>query len=484
MSFDLLINKDTNDLVFENNTLKYTSSKPELLRQTLSVNFKTFTGEWFNNTTFGAIDRDIIFAKGITKAEIDAHFQSIVLSYSEVNYIIEWDSSIDAVTRHYDLKYIVNTDYGDISSFVTTAKPIDEIEYVAVPPPYVQVACEDYTELANRLHESLYNFAVNGFLDSGTIDPLGIIYSDDIIEGGLDPNLGITWATQSSAADNTWKEVTYGNGLFVAVSTSGVGNRVMTSPDGINWTSRTSAADRDWESVTYGNGLFVAVHSDLSDDVMTSPDGITWTLRSAPSAPYLYSITYGNGLFVAVGASGVSSGVLTSPDGITWTIRWDVVPTPQQFEGVAYGNGLFVAVSRTGVGNRVMTSPDGINWTSRTSAADNSWYSVTYGNGLFVAVSTSGVGNRVMTSPDGVNWTSRTSASDNSWQSVTYTGDKFVAVSAAGTGDQVMTSPDGITWTLRSAPSAAWYSVTYGDGKLVAVSGTGTGNRVMISPAP
>jgi len=44
-----------------------------------------------------------------------------------------------------------------------------------------------------------------------------------------------------------------------------------------------------------------------------------------------------------------------------------------------------------------MTSSDGINWTTRTSAADNQWYSVTYGNGLFVAVSLTGSGNRVMT---------------------------------------------------------------------------------------
>jgi hypothetical protein len=65
-----------------------------------------------------------------------------------------------------------------------------------------------------------------------------------------------------------------------------------------------------------------------------------------------------------------------------------------------------------------MTSPNGINWTSRTSAADNGWYSVAYGNGLWVAVSYSGTGNRVMTSPDGINWTSRTSAADNNWNSV------------------------------------------------------------------
>ena len=79
------------------------------------------------------------------------------------------------------------------------------------------------------------------------------------------------WTARTSAADNGWHSVTYGNGLFVAVAYSGTGNRVMTSPDGINWTARTSAADNQWLSVTYGNGLFVAVsQSGTGNRVMTS----------------------------------------------------------------------------------------------------------------------------------------------------------------------------------------------------------------------
>ena len=39
----------------------------------------------------------------------------------------------------------------------------------------------------------------------------------------------ITWTLRTSAADNSWFDVTYGNGLFVAVAGSGSGNRVMTS---------------------------------------------------------------------------------------------------------------------------------------------------------------------------------------------------------------------------------------------------------------
>jgi hypothetical protein len=44
---------------------------------------------------------------------------------------------------------------------------------------------------------------------------------------------GSSWTSQTSAANEDWNSVTYGNGLFVAVAYSGTGNRVMTSPDGI-----------------------------------------------------------------------------------------------------------------------------------------------------------------------------------------------------------------------------------------------------------
>ena len=82
---------------------------------------------------------------------------------------------------------------------------------------------------------------------------------------------GSIWTLCTSAADNDWLSVTYGNGMFVAVANTGTGNRVMTSPDGITWTIRTSAADNEWRSVTYGNGMFVAVANTGTDNrVMTS----------------------------------------------------------------------------------------------------------------------------------------------------------------------------------------------------------------------
>ncbi|MCX5692086.1 MAG: hypothetical protein NTX47_00130 [Candidatus Omnitrophica bacterium] len=289
---------------------------------------------------------------------------------------------------------------------------------------------------------------------------------------------GTSWTIRVSNADNAWlRSVTYGNGLFVAVSDS-PGTSAMTSPDGINWTARTTP-NGGWFHVTYGNGMFVATGYN-NNNIMSSPDGINWTARTTSVAGSWPSVTYGNGLFVAVGRDATTNGVITSPDGITWTGRTSAAAI--DYEDVTYGNGLFVAVAITGTGNRVMTSPDGITWTSRTSASDNNWWSVTYGNGLFVAVAYSGTGNRVMTSPDGITWTSRTSAADNDWRCVTYGDGLFVATAESGTGNRVMTSPDGINWTIRtSAADNNWRSVVYGNGMFVAVGhGNGT-THVMTS---
>ena len=44
-------------------------------------------------------------------------------------------------------------------------------------------------------------------------------------------------------------------GQFVAVATTGTGNRVMTSPDGITWAPRTSAADNGWRGVVWAGDL-------------------------------------------------------------------------------------------------------------------------------------------------------------------------------------------------------------------------------------
>ncbi|MEQ9298499.1 MAG: BspA family leucine-rich repeat surface protein [Cyclobacteriaceae bacterium] len=333
-----------------------------------------------------------------------------------------------------------------------------------------EVPANDGTVTGN-ITATLVGDTFNNALSVGTDITLGSV------PAGLLPSVTVEtaaplWVGRTAAENNPWQSVTYGNGLFVAVTHHGA-NRVMTSPDGINWTSRMAAADSDWSSVTYGNGLFVALALNGVHQVMTSPDGIDWTARTVAENNFWQSVTYGNGLFVAISQNGTNQ-VMTSPDGVNWMAR--TAASIALWHSVTYGNGLFVAVAL--LGNQVMTSPDGINWTARTPAANHQWTSVTHGEGLFVAVSRNGA-NRVMTSPDGINWTSRATAGNHRWESVTHGDGLFVAVS--GNGNRVMTSPDGINWTRRAAAgNYLWKSVTYGNGLFVAVEKSGA-NRVMTS---
>jgi len=320
----------------------------------------------------------------------------------------------------------------------------------------------------------------NLLIDSGA-NNVHIIPNTELEVVGDVFSKGLSWTLITGTPTVGWNGVTYGNGLFVAVTSVGTGDRVATSPDGINWTLRTSAADNGWIDIIYGNGLFVAVSfSGTGNRVMTSPDGIIWTSRTSAADNSWRSVTYGNGLFVAVAITGSGNRVMTSSDGITWTSRTSA--EDNDWFSVTYGNGLFVAVSNDGTGNRVMTSSDGITWTIRTSAADNGWVDVTYGHGLFVAIANTGSGNRVMTSPDGITWTIRTSAADNNWIDIIYGSGLFVAVANTGSGNRVMTSSDGITWTSRtSAEDNEWVDVTYGNGLFVAVANAGTNDKVMTS---
>ncbi len=303
-----------------------------------------------------------------------------------------------------------------------------------------------------------------------------------------------------TGADNNWHGLAWSPtlNLFVAIASSGIGNRVMTSSDGKTWFIQTGIPDNQyWSDVAWSPalGLFVAIADGsvtAGNRVMTSPDGINWTLRATPDDANWLSIEWSPqlGLFVAV-ASGAPSGnqIMTSPDGINWTLRtdfttrflWDVAWSPQL--------GLFAVISLSG-GNPtvILTSPDGINWTLRTSAADYDWYGIAWSPelGLFAAVAKSGVGNRVMTSPDGINWTLRTSAADYDWSEIAWSPalGLFAAVASSGVGNRVMTSPDGINWTLRATPADnAWVDITWASelGLFVAVAFAPTANHTMYS---
>jgi hypothetical protein len=106
---------------------------------------------------------------------------------------------------------------------------------------------------------------------------------------------------------------------YVVVGNSG---KILTRPlVGTSWTTRTSGTSSTLYGVTYGNGLYVAVGSSGSSGsdgaILTSSDGISWTSINIDNlSTGLRGVAYGNSTFVIVGHDGK---ILTSSNVTSWT---------------------------------------------------------------------------------------------------------------------------------------------------------------------
>ncbi|MDR3021824.1 MAG: hypothetical protein LBU60_04030 [Clostridiales bacterium] len=330
-----------------------------------------------------------------------------------------------------------------------------------------------------------YEDVIKGYYDVMIFaDGKYIAFSVDSEVGAIISQDGVDWEGFETprVLQNIFSGIAYGNGLFVAVSSSG-NAQIMTSPDGIVWTEQKSPVSKtSWHGVTYGGGQFVAVggakaESDddkESDCVMTSPDGINWTAQKATANIAWSSVAYGNDMYVAVGYTDDRKGIMYSYDAIKWNIVTDNggqnSPGIHYWTSVTFGGGLFVAVSDWGV-RRVVTSSNGIDWTLTSGPYDEqAWQSVTYGigpngKGIFVAVGVWGGQNTngaVMTSQNGkTGWTLRPTP-NLEWIDVTYGNNMFVAVTNVGK-NRVMVSRDGIKWTEQKAPGqGTWNRIVSG----------------------
>lgn len=269
------------------------------------------------------------------------------------------------------------------------------------------------------------------------------------------------WSKRTITSSGYIYSIAYGNGLWVAVGSSG---NLMTSVDGINWELQSSGFDTSYiYGVDYGSGLWVVGGDD--GKLATSTDGINWELQSSGfGASYINDIAYGDGLWVAVGSSGK---LATSTDGINWTIRASGLGV-KTITKVAYGNGLWIIGDFSG---NLETSTDGVNWFLQPNLfGSNSITSITYGNGLWIV---GGQYGAVATSTNGINWDLQSEIFNNdSVTSIAYNNGLWVAGSSLG---KIATSIDGVNWEAQSVNfgGSKTVSVVYGGGLWLAGSMSG-----------
>ena len=235
---------------------------------------------------------------------------------------------------------------------------------------------------------------------------------------------GITWAEAGTSPINAvFTCGAYGNGVYVFLSNQG-GANMITSTNGINWTSRTVGGN-SWYNMTYANGIFTATGGTSPTIVAKSTDGINWsTVTYSRGRGH---IEYGNGMWIQLGPgipNGTSYYYTSTDNGATWTERigpYQVTrngfEAPGGFNGVLYGNGKWVLWSSV---YSSAYSSDGINWTTFMLPVGNFGAgrgTFVKGLNLFVLVGAPGTtniggtvytNNRCITSSDGVTWTPRT----------------------------------------------------------------------------
>lgn len=206
---------------------------------------------------------------------------------------------------------------------------------------------------------------------------------------------GLAWETAGYIGRFT--DITYGNGVFVAVSTFGT----YVSSGGKSWSRVNPGATL--KLVTFGNGKFIGISD--NNMVYSSEDGMAWTSgNTSVVQPTL--IGSGNAEFVSISGSG---NVMKSVDGRIWTFgKYTFDPSPSgSFQDLVYGNGKYVLAT---IGETYW-SDDALTWQRTDMATVNrSSFSLDYKDGVFVCGYTLTepgvrVGCGYATSIDGMHWT-------------------------------------------------------------------------------
>lgn len=117
---DLLLNYDTNDLVFHNGTLtrEYTTQPfVAVVAQRLLIMLQTYSGEWFMDLNHGIPYWQSILGKKTTKSAVDLIFQQKILAENGVKEITEFKSTF--VNRQYSLDFKVKVSTGEVTDTIT-----------------------------------------------------------------------------------------------------------------------------------------------------------------------------------------------------------------------------------------------------------------------------------------------------------------------------------------------------------------------------
>ena len=250
---------------------------------------------------------------------------------------------------------------------------------------------------------------------------------------------GVEWAETPLPAEVTGTSVCYGKNMFIITC---VEKQIFYSKDGKTWASATLpkiSGSASYISSCYGNGVFVAITSS-GPQSLYSTDGIEWNITNLPDSFYWRGICYADDRFVAIGNSTSVATAAYSYDGITWQMsNANISGLTTGSLPICYGNGVFVA-KNSGNG-KPFYSTDLSSWTQSSTYVNSSF--LCYGNNVFIGARG---GSSSYYSYDGVVWNKgeKPSYGYGIYPGICcYDGERFWLIDDDG---PIVFSYDGVNW--------------------------------------
>jgi len=163
-----------------------------------------------------------------------------------------------------------------VTSLDSTSAYFIEPRVVVSSPPYSQASGTVASPLTGGASFTSIAYGGNYFMAIPTSGTTGALSSD-----------GLTWSPIKLPTGITaWINIAYGNNYWLVLGTTSAGNSIVaySNSNGLGWRTSSLPSSSTWIKITYGNGVFVAVSSDNTRTVYSNDHGKTWTASSLPSS--------------------------------------------------------------------------------------------------------------------------------------------------------------------------------------------------------
>lgn len=525
---DLLLDPTTGDIVYQNGEITLVRDTKKIVRQELEITLRTFIGEWFNNVQFGGINRAFLGQTGISKIAVDAFYRSVILSNPDVLEILEFESTLNPITRAYDLSFVVRTNEGPVDLILTDAS--NEQTYpeqdsdVYLPPTTPQIKSTSAFIQGSSTLSAFFTSATHSLVAlpiegasslsaahtkilvpvtlTGESELLGVMYKVfevEALEGSDSITANLTKIGSATMVETTPLVVAQMDKAFVSGITNtstvaGTFHKVLSAS--ITGTSSLVAdANKAYNTLITGDSNIAASLNKVLGASLSGDSDFTATFAKVGEADIASSSSI-SALLARVGTgdiSGVSS-VTAAPTkvlGASVTNNSSISANMYKRFGASVSGGVSTVnaywtytsnAALEGQGyllasaTKIKSSSSTISNTSSVSA---NLTRIKYASANINNNTSSMTAEIVSLEPQ---WTSAT-VSPRAWKDVIYANGQFTAISSGGGSDSVANSADGETWTnvVGSSTASEWQSIAYGNGIYVAVASSGS-SRIMTSP--